>query len=200
MANLQKSSGAFGRVADLLRKDDISANLGTLALGLGAVGLAEPIIDDVGDVVRDRYKDMNSPVWKAMGNTQLYSDYSNLADYQKRYEALLKLKYDKPVDIAGSVGEDLVGTLGKGIKDTANEYKTRRAFDVIQNSPQVRALGQEKARQIFDQVAALSPNVIRNAPNVALSIMNDAIMTDSTALRPELANQLTRASSELSKQ
>ena len=181
-------------------KDRASATgLASAAGMLAGAALLEPVIDDVGTVVADRYKAINSPIWDAMGSAQLYGDYMSLAEYENRAKALLKLKYEKPVDITGEVASEAIKGIGKSLKDTSAEYRTMRAFDRIENTPQVRALGREKARQVYDQVAALAPGVIRKAPNVALSIMNDVIMTDSTALRPETAMALTRAAGELSK-
>lgn len=194
MAGAGLASKLFGSMAG-----DASGGLGSLAGTLAAVALAEPIVDNLSGLAIERYKNINTPTWQAMGANQLYGDYLGLIEFQRRNEALMKLKYDKPVEVGGELAGEAVKEIGRSMKGVSNDYKATRAFDMIENTPQVRALGKEKARQIFDQVAALSPNVIRKAPNVALSIMNDAIMTDSTALRPETAQNLARASSELSK-
>lgn len=172
---------------------------GGFGLGATALNALEAGAEDVSDVIKKRYLAMNDPTWAAMGQAQLYGQNDPLQQFIKQREAIYKLKYDMPVDLAGQAAGGLMGELGSGLKGMLTGGGQSAAFNSISQTPQVQALGRAKAQQIFDQVAALAPNVVTKAPGVALSVMDSAIASGSTALRPELASSLTQAAEKLAR-
>lgn len=163
-------------------------------LGLGMVdNIAEELVDAAVDIGKTRYKSLNDPTWKELGKARLYGDYDDIARYTRGKEMLYDATYDKPLNL---VFDQLGGALDKVQSNYADHFrkgKTEQAFEALRKTPEVSALGEAKAKMIFDQISAVAPDVIRNAPSTALSVMQSAIASDSTALRPDMIFNLARA-------
>lgn len=171
--------------------------LGVAAGSLAIGGAAYAGLDALFDILRTRYLALNKPTWDAQGQARLFGENGDTYSYIKGQEALYKGMYDIPYSIAEKESKEFVDNAEKLMYDNWRNYKIDKNFQKLVGSPEVQALGQEKARAIYDQLGKLSPTVIRKAPNVALSVMQSAIASDSMALRPEVAYNLARAEGSL---
>ena len=193
-------NGAFGKfLSELGTNGALSTVAPLIALG-GVASAASGGANTVANLVADRYKNMNEPTWKAMGESKLYQENPELVNYQKAQEALMKLKYEKPVDIGSNLAEKAIGGMGSNMSGMLEEARARNAFNQISGSPIVQALGEDKARNIYDQLSAIAPGLIRKAPGTALSVMTRSMDEGGQAtIDPNMAMQLTRAAGELNK-
>ena len=189
----------LGRMLDVLQRNPGKFGLG-LAGALGAAGAGEAIIDDIGDILKQKWITTNRPVWEATGQAELLGKNRALMNYVLGQQALDKLKFDLPTDILAGEAKDLLGGIKGQIGGAIRDYKTRKAFEGLEATPTVKALGKEKAKAIYDQISALAPGLTAKAPGVALSAMESAIASGSTALRPEIAKALTETAANIRKQ
>ena len=167
---------------------------GSLALG----GASYAGLSALADILRTRYLALNKPTWDMQGQARLFGENADTYSYVKGQETLYKGMYDIPYAIAEKESKEFVDDAESMAYNNWRNYKIRNNFGQLVNSPEVQALGQEKARQLYMQMGKLVPDVIRKAPNVALSVMQSAIASDSQALRPEVVYNLARAQGALS--
>ncbi len=199
-----KSAGKVGnslmKWVDFAQKPGGMAAIGATVAGLS---LFDEIADTAGNIFEHRYKTMNNPIWEAMGKHELYTDYDNMAQHIRQQEAKYKMKYDMPINImehAGKGFSDYAGGQFAGAGSSFTEgLKGNRAFQQIASSAEVRAMGKIRAKQLYDQVSAISPGLVRRNPNIALSIIQNANATGSTAMSADTAKNLAQAAGALDK-
>ncbi len=167
-------------------------------LGLGLVNnLLEETVDSAADIMKSRYKTVNDPTWKELGKAKLYGDYDDVARFTRAKEMLYSATYDKPLDL---LSDQIGGALDKVQSNYAKQFRAgdlAEGFESLKGAPEVKALGEAKARMMYDQISKIAPDVIRGAPSTALSVFQSAIASDSTSLRPDLVANLAKAQHEM---
>ena len=198
--HMGKTAGAVDKAIERLSAGGAALpilGLGAALAGANVVGSAS---DTVGKIITDRYQKMNEPTWQALGQSNLYQNNPELINYQKAQEALLKLKYEKPVDIGSNLIENAIGGVGSNMATMLEQSKAQNAFNQISSSPIVQALGEEKAKAIYNQLTAIAPKLVRKAPGTALSVMANSMDNGGQAtIDPNMAMNLARAAGELNK-
>lgn len=179
-------------------------NMKNLAIGAGGLlgfglldNILEEVVDGTADIAKTRYKALNDPAWKEMGKARLYGDYDDIARYTRAKEMLYNATYDKPLNL---VFDQLGGALDKVQSNYAKQFKQgdiEKAFSTLKGTPEVSALGEAKAKMLYEQVAKIAPDVVSKAPGTALSVLQSAVASDSTALRPDMIYNLARAQDAL---
>lgn len=149
------------------------------------------------DILKTRYNALNRPTWDAQGQAKLFGENADTYSFVKGREMLYKGMYEIPFNVVNKEAAEFVDDAEALGSKLMTDYKLNQNFQRLTSSPEVQALGQAKARMLYDQMASLAPNVIRKAPTTALSAMQSAIAADSLALRPELIYNLARAESSL---
>ena len=150
------------------------------------------------DYFKQRFLALNKPSWEMQGLVNLYGDQGGSVRYVKGQEALIKGMYEIPYDIVKSRVTSAVDSVLDAPGDMYKKYKLDNAFDKIKNDPSVRAMGVAKARDMFREVGGIAPDIVRKAPNSVVPAIQNAIMTDSSGLRPDFVQNLTKAQSSLS--
>lgn len=173
----------------------------TLGVGAGSLALGGAAVagfDALFEILKSRYMALNKPTWDAQGQARLFGENADTYSFVKGQEALYKGMYDIPYKIVEKESQEFVDDAQRLMYKNWEQYKLNDNFQKILGAPEVQALGQQKARALYDQLGKLAPDVIRKSPNVALSVMQSAIASDSMALRPEVVYNLARAQGSLS--
>jgi len=171
--------------------------LGLGALGIGGLATAAAALQGT-DYLKQRFIALNKPSWEIQGQGRMYGDQGGTVRYVKGQEALVKGMYEIPYDIVKNRVTSAVGSVLDAPGDMYKSYKLESAFDKIRNDPSVRAMGVSKARDMFREVGGIAPDIVRKAPNSVVPAIQNAIMTDSSGLRPDFVQNLTKAQSSLS--
>ena len=147
--------------------------------------------------LRDRFTAMRRPSWDIMGQARAFGDHGGSMRYVRGQEALLKGMYEIPYDIvknrATMIADSVLDRPGK----MYNKYKLNQAFDKIKDDPSVRAMGVNRARDMYMDIGALAPDVVRKAPGTVIPAVQNAIMTDSIGLRPDFVSGIGKAQGDL---
>lgn len=164
-----------------------------LAGAAGALALVGSAAYHGFDLAKQRFLSMYRPSWETMGEAKKYGEQGGTVRYVKGQETLVKGMYEIPYDIAreraGMIASSVLDTPGK----MYNKYKISKAFDKIKGDPSIRAMGVDRARQMFLEVGELAPEIVRKAPSTVVPAIQNAILTDSTGLRPDFVYNITKA-------
>ena len=166
----------------------------TLALGgaaLGAAIIASEVIDDVGDIFKQKVIEESTPVWESRGKHRLMSDYGNLYRGTRVRESLYDSLFGAPV----SASEEMAKGLGRqaGVSMGRPSGNPSLVVNTLASSPEVKALGRANARKLISQVSSVAPNILTQAPAAALPVLQTAIDSGSMAIRPEMLKTLADA-------
>ena len=111
------------------------------------------------------------------------------------------MKYELPVDLMAHSGRGMLSTAGSGILSGGASFGSQGRLDAalkgLSGAYEYKALGDNKARQIFNQVSSIAPNLIEKNPSVALSVMQNVATTGSTMMTPDIAQKLVAAEKAL---
>ena len=150
--------------------------------------------------LRDRFTSLHKPSWEMQGQARMFGDQGGTARYVRGQEALLKGMYDIPYDIvknrATMIADSVLDRPGK----MYNKHKLTQAFDKIKDDPSVRAMGVNRARDMYMDIGSLAPDVVRRAPGAVIPAIQNAIMTDSIGLRPDFVSSIGQAQYGFSKE
>lgn len=174
----KNAKGYLGEIMNILSKNKAATGLG---LGLAGAAVASPIIDDIGDILKEKYRVTNKDVWEALGKAKLYDEMGPALAGIKAKEVM----FGDPVEEAV---KSIIGTAGPSKEEV---------FQQIAATPEIKALGEENAKIIFDQLQSLAPKTISKAPSIVLPIIQTALDTGSLAIRPEMAANLIKAEQSL---
>jgi len=170
-----------------------------LTLGLGGGALAgalalDDIVDDIGDVIKQKYITQAAPVWETSGQSRLMSDYGNLYRSTRAKEMMYNMLFNTPEEAAKATGKGLGTTLSDF---TTAKYQPLSTADAIvrslSKSPEIQAIGSKRARDLVGEVLALAPQATSAAPSAILPILQTAIDSGSMSLRPEMVNTLVES-------
>lgn len=165
----------------------------TAAAGLGSALAGAFIVKELADYFKKRWLAINEPSWKAQGEAKMWGQQGGAKRYALGQETFTKALFEAPADLAKerfiSLGNKILDMPG----DAYDRYKVAKKFDEIKNDPSVQAMGEAKARALYNQVARLSPDVVRKAPGSVLPAIQNALLTDSTGLRADYIYSMTKA-------
>lgn len=168
---------------------------GSLAGAAGALALLGVTAHHTLDYLKGRFTALNKPSWEMQGQARMYGDQGGTVRYVKGQESLVKGMFEIPYDIvktrATAIADSFLDQPGK----TYDKYRVAEAFEKIRNDPSVQAMGVAQARDMFMDIGKLAPDVVRKAPGTVVPAIQNAIMTDSTGLRPDYIQAITRAQS-----
>ena len=173
-------------------------NVTQIAMGGGALAtalLAANVADDIGDVVKAKYIAQASPIWETAGKSELMSNYGNLYRGTRAKEMLYNMMFNAPEAMSTEAGK----SFGKEFASAATSPGAPDVASLVSSlsrSPEVKAVGRKRAKDLVDEVISLAPRLTSAAPSMTLPILQTAIDSGSMSLRPEMVKTLIDAESK----
>lgn len=197
LTDMVKEAGGFG----------VGKSIGTAINGLGitGVGLAAAliggaIVDDIGDVLKNKYTEEAKPAWQMAGQHALMNDSGDLYRSTRVQQMLYNMAFDSPERMTQAAGMEAGKNLVSGISSYGKPSVTADSLvQAMSTTPEVKAVGKRQARALMQEVTALAPNVVAASPSVTLPILQTAIDSGSMSLRPEMVKTLTDAEAKFTR-
>lgn len=174
--------------------------IGLSGLTLAGVLALDNVVDDVGDVVKQKYVAQSKPAWDAAGQAELMGNYGSLYRSTRAKEMMYNMMFDTPETVLQSSGKTLGESLVRNAMGAPAGLDSTKLVASLASSPEVRAVGKARARGLMKEVVALAPNITAAAPSIALPILQTAIDSGSMSLRPEMLKTLIDSENKYNKQ
>jgi len=178
----------------MLLKKALKTNLThAIAGGSGALAgavLLEALLDDFGDVVKQKYISTHKPVWETSGQSSLLTDYGNLYRGTRTKETLYNILFGAPESF---VNKGLTSEWAKKVKLPKDQLGAKAIVSRLASTPEVKAMGKANAEELISQLKGIAPKTMAVAPSVAIPVLQSAIDTGTLSIRPEIAEKLAKA-------